>query len=160
MTEPPENYEWRETYFILFASKKRPSLAAIEAALKKLGGRVELKNLAADDQGRFESLMLYSPEDYAAIEINYETGEAVEIQKTELAKQLKSSADPGQLRRLLKADGRLDLMHFEQVTNDAADDGDEFDEMLDPTCLLMAVEALVKLTEGVAVDPASGEVMA
>ncbi len=159
MTEPPDNYEWRETYFILFPASKRPSLAAMEKALKKLGGRVELTNQSADDQGRFESLMLLSPEDYAAVEINYEAGEAVELQKAELAQQFQESADANQLKRLLKSDGRLDLMHFERVA-DVADDQDEPDEMLDPTCLLMAVDALVALTDGIAIDPASGEVMA
>jgi hypothetical protein len=159
MTQSLDNYEWRETYFILFPSKNRPTLTAMEEALGRLGGRVELTNLLANDDGKFESLMLLSPEDYAAVEINYESGEAVDLQKAELAQQLKSTADPGQLRRLMKADGRLDLMHFERVADEYADE-DEFDEMLDPTCLLMAVEALVELTGGVAIDPASGEVLA
>ena len=36
---------------------------------------------------------------------------------------------------------------------------DEMGDMLDPSSLLMIVDALVGLTEGVAVDPASGAIL-
>ncbi|MEX0938357.1 MAG: hypothetical protein WDZ59_10905 [Pirellulales bacterium] len=160
-TNPAEEYQWRETYFILFSSSRRPTLAQVEDALSQLGGRVQLQNMVADDEGSFESLMLRSPEDYAALEISYETGDAVVAQRAELAKQLKDDAGAQTLQRLMRADSRLDVMHFERVTEDSLQsvDEDEFDEMLDPTCLLMAVEALTELTEGIAIDPASGEVL-
>ena len=31
--------------------------------------------------------------------------------------------------------------------------------MLDPSCLLMVVDALVELTEGLPIDPASGQIL-
>ena len=42
-------------------------------------------------------------------------------------------------------------MHFEQVI-----DGDEGDEMFDPSALLLVIEALTELTGGIGIDPQSG----
>jgi hypothetical protein len=77
-----------------------------------------------------------------------------------------------QLQELIKADARLDVVHFERVCAGAEEQadspspffGDEFDveegfEMLDPTCLLTVVDTLTKMTEGLAFDPASGEML-
>ncbi len=155
--EDREEYEWRETDFILFRESKRPTLTQVERTVGELNDRLKLKNLTADEDGRFESVMIHSPEDYAAIELSYESGEAVTEQATELAKQLKAEAESDDLAKLLVADARLDVMHFEQMVNGPY--GDEDDEMLDPSSLLMVVDALVALTEGVAVDPASGAIL-
>lgn len=155
--EDREEYEWRETYFILFRESKRPTLTQVERTVGELNDRLKLENLTADEDGRFESVMIHSPEDYAAIELSYESGEAVTEQATELAKQLKAEAESDDLAKLLVADARLDVMHFEKMVNDPY--GDEDDEMLDPSSLLMVVDALVALTEGVAVDPASGAIL-
>ncbi len=78
-------------------------------------------------------------------------------QAVELAKQLKSDAEPEQLARLLKSDARLDVMHFERVVHDTS--GDEEEGMLDPSCLLLAVDLLREMTEGIAIDPASGAIL-
>ncbi len=155
--EEREEYEWRETYFILFRASKRPTLTQVERTVGELNDRLKLENLTADEDGRFESVMIHSPEDYAAIELSYESGEAVTEQATELAKQLKAEAESDDLAKLLVADARLDVMHFEKMVNGPY--GDEDEEMLDPSSLLMVVEALVALTEGVAVDPASGAIL-
>ncbi len=152
-----EEYQWRETYFILFRASKRPTLTQVERTVGELNNRLRLENLTADDDGRFESVVIHSPDDYAAIELSYETGEAVTEQATDLAKQLKSEAEADELSKLLVADARLDVMHFEQMVSDSMDDDEE--EMLDPSSLLMVVDALVGLTEGIAVDPASGAIM-
>ncbi len=45
-------------------------------------------------------------------------------------------------------------LHFEQVVNFG--DGGDADEMLDPTALLVVLDALVKLTDGIAIDPQAG----
>ena len=154
-SEERDEYHWRETYFILYDSRSRPTLTQIERALGELSDRYQLGRLMADDEGRFESLTLNSPDDNAALEISHEEGEAVVEQTTELAKQLKNEAEPDQLAALLKADARLDVMHFEQVTPGEEDE----EEMLDPSCLLLVVDALVKLTEGIPIDPASGAIL-
>ena len=151
-----EEFQWRETYFVLFESSWRPTLTQIERVLGNLSGHIKLENLTADNDGHFESLMLQSPDDYAALEVSYESGEAVIAQAVDLAKQLKSEAEPQQLAQLLKANARLDVMHFEQIVH--SESGEE-EEMLDPSCLLMAVDALRELTHGIAVDPASGAIL-
>ncbi len=81
-------------------------------------------------------------------------------QAAELAKDLASpdceAADRARLERLRRSDGRFDVLHFEQVV---AADEDDADGMLDPSTLLVVLEALARLTDGVAVDPQSGTFM-
>jgi hypothetical protein len=154
-------YKWRETYFVLFDPARRPTLEKVAKALRRLNARFELSNLAADDQGMFESLTLHSPQDYAALDISYTSGEEVQEQGAELAKELRSTAteaeERAKLARLPKCDARLDILHFEQIIG--AEDGDESEEMLDPSALLSILDTLVKMTGGVGVDPQSGTVL-
>lgn len=154
-----DEYKWRETYFVLFDSARRPTLGQIEAMLRGLNDRFEFLNAAADEDGRFESITVMSADDYAALDISYEAGEEVVEQGKSLHQELKSSIaddeERAKLARLLEYDARFDLLHFEHMTADEADD-DELDEMLDPSALLIVMDALVELTGGVGVDPASG----
>lgn len=154
-----DEYKWRETYFVLFDSAKRPTLSQIEGVLRDLNERFELTNATADEDGRFESITVMSPEDYAALDISYEAGEEVVEQAKTLNQEMKSSAadneERAKLKQLLGCDARFDLLHFEQMTEDEPDE-DELDEMLDPSALLIVMDALVELTGGVGVDPASG----
>ena len=173
---------WLETYFIVFPQKRRPTLAQVEHALADANARLKLENMAADDDGLFASLLVESPEDHAAVEVSYETGEAIADQNIEWANQHRDQLTPKQLQHLVSSDARLDLAHFERVKAGrprsqpkAADDfddefgaSDEFDddfdeeaamEVFDPTCLLTVVEALSTLTKGLTFDPASGEVV-
>lgn len=153
-----DDFRWRETYCIMFPVDRRPTLTQVESVLGEIGRHIKFDNLTADEDGLFESLILQSPDDYAALEISYEAGEVVIEQAVELAKQLKSDAEPEQLAQLLKSDARLDVMHFEHVVHDASG-GDEEEEMLDPSCLLLAVDLLREMTEGIAIDPASGAIL-
>jgi hypothetical protein len=160
-----EQLEWRDTYFILFDRLHRPTLTQVEAAISGASKRLQLENLEADDDGMFESVLVQAPLDNAALEISYETGDAVVQQSAELAKQLKGELDAKQLRRMLKADARLDVMLFERIQSEGwqgADDEEEDWETgaLDPASLLNVVAALSKLTGGLPIDPASGEIMA
>jgi hypothetical protein len=179
---------WLETYFIMFPHQRRPTLTQVEHALAEANPHLVLQNLAADDDGRFASLLVQSPEDHAAVEVSYETGEAVIEQNLEWAKQLQKQLSPTQLQHLVAADARLDVAHFERVQSagsaprsepptlhkadfedDEFDDDfdpgdDDFDEeaaleIFDPTCLLTVVDSLTKLTRGLAIDPAAGEVV-
>src|ERR1700685_171065 len=70
LTFENDDYKWRETYFVLFDSGKRPTLAKIASALRKLNARFELINMAAEDEDAFDSLTLHSPQDYAAMDIS------------------------------------------------------------------------------------------
>jgi hypothetical protein len=156
-----DQLEWRDTYFILFQSTGRPTLTQVEAAISEATRRVTLENLEADEDGMFQSVLVQAPEDHAALEISYETGDAVVEQSVELAKQLKGDVTPDQLKRLLRADARLDVMHFERVAAESFDDDDEefASGALDPGSLLNVVEALAKLTRGLPIDPASGAIL-
>ncbi len=169
MADSDELY-WRETYFILFPHKRRPSLKQVSVALANANRRFQLENPAADDAGLIESLMVESPEDHAAVEISYEVGDAIIQQNLAWAKELQKQLPAAQLQELMKADARLDVAHFERMPASgdgyAADNfGDEFDdeeaglEMLDPTCLLTVVETLADLTGGLTFDPAAGEIL-
>src|SRR3954464_5101320 len=159
--ENDEQLEWRDTYFVLFKQTDRPTLTQVEAAITESSERLKLENLAADEDGMFESLLVQAPQDNAALEISYERGDAVVEQSSELAKQLKDELGPMQLKQMLKSDARLDIMLFERVRGDSPDsDADDWESgPLDPSSLLAVVEALTKLTQGLPIDPASGAIL-
>jgi len=158
--ESDDQLEWRDTYFILFDQSDRPTLTQVEAAITEASQSLKLENLEADEDGMFESLLVQAPQDNAALEISYETGEAVVAQSTDLAKQLKGELNAKQLAKMLKANARLDVMLFERVRSDGFDDEDDWETgSLDPSSLLNVVEALAKLTGGLPIDPASGAVL-
>ncbi|MEN1681398.1 MAG: hypothetical protein AAGJ46_17585 [Planctomycetota bacterium] len=154
---------WRETYFVLFEHDRRPTLTQVEHALTEVGSRMTIENLEADDDGLFQSLLVQSPQDNAAIEISYESGDAVMEQSAELAKMLEERIEGDQLAQLMRANARLDVMHFEQVHDQPGLEPDEPDtlqtEALDPAALITVVEALSHLTGGLPVDPAAGELL-
>ena len=89
MDDPDDDQlEWRDTYFILFQQSSRPTLTQVEAAIGNATRRVTLENLEADDDGMFESLLVQAPDDHAALEISYETGDAVIEQSADLQERL------------------------------------------------------------------------
>jgi hypothetical protein len=139
-------------------------LTQVEAAITESSRRLKLENLEADDDGMFESVLVQAPQDNAALEISYETGDAVTEQSADLAKQLKDELNAKQLKQMLKADARLDVMLFERVAQNgwAAADGEDDDwetGALDPSSLLNVVDALARLTGGLPIDPASGAIL-
>ena len=172
MENTTDELHWRETYFILFPQSQRPYLEMVSAALSKANSRYKLKNLAANDEGLIESLLVESDEDHAAVEISFEVGESVIEQNLEWATQLQEELPPKQVQEMMTADARLDVAHFERVQvsaeekptgptsfgDDLSEEDDNF-EMLDPTCLLTVVDALSQLTDGLTFDPASGEIL-
>lgn len=173
MAKATDELHWRETYFILFPQDRRPALDKVADALAKANARYALENLAADDAGLLQSLLVESAEDHAAVEISYEVGDGVIEQNLEWAKQLQDELPPSQLQEMIKADARLDVAHFERMPAGSDDPpaslpfagDDEFGaeeenfDMLDPTCLLTVVDALAQLTDGLTFDPASGEIL-
>jgi hypothetical protein len=161
--ETGDQLEWRDTYFVLFQQSGRPTLTQVEAAISDSARHLTLENLEADEDGMFESILVQAPDDHSALEISYETGDAVIEQSAALAKQLRGEATAEQLKQLLRADARLDVMHFERVSADDSfgEDDEEFGgDAVDPASLLNVVEALAKLTKGLPIDPASGAILA
>jgi len=182
MAKSTDELHWRETYFILFPQDRRPQLETVAKALSEANAHYQLENLADDDGGLLQSMLVESHEDHAAVEISYEVGEGVIEQNLEWAKLLEADLLPDQLQEMIKADARLDVAHFERVPAGRSDPAspkspfndergndewgdDEFGseednfEMLDPTCLLTVVDALSQLTHGLTYDPASGEIL-
>jgi hypothetical protein len=164
---------WLETYFILFPHQRRPTLSQVEHALAEANPHLLLQNLAADDDGLFASLLVQSPEDHAAVEVSYDMGEAVIEPNLEWAKHLQKQLSPKQLQQLVVAaptrDAKAPTSRAAEFAKEDLDDDfdpgdDDFDaeaalEIFDPTCLLTVVDSLTKLTRGLALDPAAGEVV-
>lgn len=154
MESNDENLEWRETYFVLFDSAQRPDADRVRKAITALKDHFEIRAISADDEGLFESVTVLAPEDHAALEISYLTGDDVREQSQALAKELSSCGEASErLAKLKRFDARFDVMHFEAMDDADYDDGEE---LFDPSALLLVVESLAKLTKGIAVDPQSG----
>lgn len=154
-----DQYRWRETYFVLFDAKNRPTLKEVQKRLSRLSCRLTLTNLSADEQGRFESVTVLAPDDFAALDVCYLSGPEVTEQAEELCEEMQAPAcskgERARVERLRHCTSRFDVLHFEQIADLEA----EPDEMLDPSTLLIVLEALVELSDGVAVDPQSGTLM-
>ncbi|MEN6459693.1 MAG: hypothetical protein ABFC63_12270 [Thermoguttaceae bacterium] len=150
-------YRWRETYFVLFDARQRPSLQSVAKTLTEINKRFELQNQTADEQGRIDSLTLISPDDFAALDICYTGGDEVLDQGAVLVEDLKKLGPepppPVPWEQIKQYDGRFDVLHFEQVPSDEEEDEDD---MLDPSALLVVLGALARLTGGVAIDPQAG----
>ncbi len=152
-------YQWRETYFVLFPAQRRPKLKEVQKAISKLHQHLTLTNLSADEKGRLESLTILAPDDFAALDISYLAGEEVREQVAELAKEVEPSCccqdEKERLEELRKCDARLDIFHFEQMADlDSEDDG-----MFDPSALLVILDTLAELTDGISVDPQGGAML-
>ena len=156
------NYRWRETYFVLFQAQNRPKLEAVREALAELSERFDLINPCADEQENFESVTLLSPDDFSALDICYTTGEEVREHVHSLLGELETvsrEADKkADLQRAKHCDARFDVLHFEQLA-DEADVEDELEEMLDPSALLLVLGVLARLTDGLAIDPQAGTIL-
>jgi hypothetical protein len=153
-----DRFEWRETYFILFPSGKRPQLKQVEKSIRRLGPHLEIGDSEADNSGLLESMHIRSPEDHSALEIDFISGEEVLTQVAELTKQLRGeSSEREKLAQLKNCDARFEIMHFEEMGDGL--DPEETDEIFDPSALLAVLDALVELTDGVGVDPQSGTLL-
>lgn len=152
-----DNYQWRETYFVMFEARRRPQLNRVRDALRKLGDEFELIDLTAEEEdGSFESVTVLAPADLSAVDVSYLSGEEVTSEAARLAKELGAMLDPATKKRLAACDARFDIMHFEHVTEESSG---EPDEAFDPSALLMVLDALTQLTDGIGIDPQSGAVM-
>lgn len=125
--------------------------------LGSLGPRYETVNLKETDNG-FESMTVKSPRDFSAMDIVFTQGEEVATQIEELQEAIRtmtlSGDDIKKVSALKKCDARFDIFHFEEIAT-ATDD----DQFLDPGGLLLVLEALAELCNGVALDPQSNSLM-
>jgi len=153
-----ERYRWRETYFVQFPAKNRPSLDKVRQALSTLGDTLQLVNPSADAEGWFDSITILAPDDFAAIDVSFLAGAEVLEQARDLAEEITATGcdqDASQhARKLRRYDGRFDVLHFEQILD--LEDQDEPEGMLNPSTLLLVLACLARLTGGVAIDPQTG----
>ena len=158
-----DQYCWRETYFVLFDAARRPTAKAMQKALGRLDQHFTLTNLRGDDSGLFESITVLAPDDFAALDICYLSGDEVTEQAAVFAKELQSSglsgADKARLDKLRRSTGRFDVLHFEQIVRFEEEEDEDSDGMLDPSALLIVLDTLAKLTDGIAIDPQGGMLM-
>jgi hypothetical protein len=158
-----DEYQWRETYFILFKDDDRPPAEDVKHALQKMDPRYEVRDVRADDEGRFESLTLVAPDDYAAMDISFVTGEEVIEQTAELTNELLKGAfsdeERGVIRQLSEYRCRFDVYHFEQLVFVGRDSEGEDDDFMDPGALLSVMEKIASLCEGVVVDPQANTIL-
>jgi hypothetical protein len=158
--ENPE-YHWRETFFVLFDESRRPPAEEIKSALECLGGNLEVTDLRADENGRIESLTIYAPDDFAAMDVSCTTGDEVAEQVPELLKEvepnIETDEEKSKFRQLTECTARLDVFHFQHQSNDAGEEPSE--EFMDPGGLLVVLERLGEICNGVVVDPQSGGLM-
>jgi hypothetical protein len=153
-------YQWRETYFVLFQQKSRPRADDVKRLLGEVGPRLEVHELAADDNGLLESMTVLSHADAAGMDITYIDGDEVKEQLVELKQSWKGNRVSDKQRahqeRALAANARFDIYHFEEITSlpDEEDDGP-----LDPGTLLLVLNKLARLCHGEALDPQTGELL-
>jgi hypothetical protein len=94
------------------------------------------------------------------MDICFTSGDEVTEQVGDLYEEVQRglpAAQRSKLKRILAYDGRFDVLHFEQLPD--PEEQDEEEDMLDPGAVLVVLEALARLVEGVAVDPQSGTVV-
>ncbi len=146
-------YQYRDTFFVFFDRQKRPTTEQIVAALESMGDRYQIANVHQTDSG-FESLSVISPYDCSAMDIVYEEGDEVMLQVQDLMDEFRSitlsADDAAKLGRVQSANARFDIYHFERVDSDESGD-----DLLDPGGLLIVMQKLGELVDGVGLDPQS-----
>ncbi|MCE9604553.1 MAG: hypothetical protein K8U03_06560 [Planctomycetia bacterium] len=155
-----EQFAWRDTYFVWFMAARRPTLKQLQTTLAALPDHYALEHPEADEMGNIESITVLSTMDRAALEISYLAGDDIHEQAETSAEEMKSAgdSDPKRLHRLAMCNARFEVMQFERVdeSNMGDEDDEELGEGFDPSMLLIVVNALTKLVDGIGVDPQSG----
>ncbi len=148
------NYQYRDTYFVLFQKQHRPGEAKLKSLLKELGTKFETSEIRHTN-GQVDSITLIDPQDYSAMDIAYVEGDDVVTQIGEIREEFRAITvrgdDVEKLKLLKDFDARFDIFHFEQVV----DNGGDEEEYIDPGGLLLVMEKLVQLCHGVGYDPQS-----
>ena len=159
--ENPE-FQWRETYFVMFEQNKRPTVQQMQSVIDGLGARLKAENMRTTEDGQFESLTLFAPDDFAAMDIICTVGDEVVEQLPSLIEELEpnmlDAEEKAQLDAIKNCSARLEVFHFEQHTFTAPEDGVDANVM-DPGGVLVVLQRLNAICDGVVVDPQSSSVL-
>jgi hypothetical protein len=151
------NYRWRDTFLVLFDDEQRPTIELALSAIQKIG-KFEMQNLSESESRHIESMTITSNVDLVGLEIFYVAGAEVVEETEALVLELTEDAlllgNEDSLTQLSTANARFDILHFEQITENANEPSDD-NELMDPGSLLAVTAALASLVNGVAVDPSS-----
>lgn len=154
------NYHWRETCFVYFSRENRPTLQKVLKTLEAVGPQYHVMNAQADQAGRFESMTIIAPDAFSAMDVCYLDGPEIQEEVEKQVKELSSSdltpEERKQLAKLKRCDARLDVFHFERLTDEEGEEDDDVGDYFDPSALIIVLEAFSKLTRGIAIDPQSG----
>ncbi len=155
-------YQWRETLFVFFEDVYRPEAKQVADALNCLG-RLEIRDLRADDSGLLETVTIFSPDDFSAMDIVCIVGDEVREQIPDVMDKVEPNLDSDEQRamfnKLKTMNARFDVLHFQKQMASLSGDDDGTDEFLDPGSLLAVLDQLGELCHGVAIDPQSDEFM-
>ena len=109
-------YQWRETYFVLFEQRDRPAAEKVVKELAKLEQHFDIKNVTANEQGQLEALTLISHDDNAAMDVTYLSGDEVREQVRELAEEMRGmpldKEEQAKLDALAPCDARFDVFQL------------------------------------------------
>jgi len=148
-----DQYEYTDTFFVFFKRENLPTAPAVKAAIEELGTRYDFGKVAFR-QEQFESMTILSPQDFSAMDIvldlNNEVTSQVEELATEFLSMTLNSDDLAKLEKFKTLNARFDLFHFEKKVV-----GSEPDAFIDPGGLLIVLEKLRSLCDGVGLDPQS-----
>jgi hypothetical protein len=152
------NYRWRDTFLVLFDDEQRPTTELALSAIQQIG-KFQVRNSSESESRLIESITITSSVDLVGLEILYVAGdevvEEIEALVMELAEDAMLLGNEDSLTQLSAANARLDILHFEKITENSNGPSDD-DELMDPGSLLAVTAALANLVSGVAVDPSSG----
>jgi len=149
-----DQYEYTDTFFVFFKRENLPPAESVKAAIAELGDRYEFGKIGfREDQ--FESMSILSPQDFSAVDIVLDPNADVRTQIEELVTEFRALTltgdDRDKLGRFKECDARFDLFHFEKKVTGNNDP----DAFIDPGGLLIVLEKLRSLCDGVGLDPQS-----
>ncbi len=159
MFDHPE-YEWRETFFLFHRPDKRPMAADVKQSLMVANPGFEICELHGNDEGELASMTVIATETYSAIDLSYAESDDLGEQIAELKQELTPIDDDERkkMNRISGSDMRLDLLHFERMIP-GSEDGDDTGGFFDPGALILIINTIAKMSEGVGVDPVSATIM-
>ncbi|MDO4549791.1 MAG: hypothetical protein Q4C96_00895 [Planctomycetia bacterium] len=160
-------YEWRETFFIMFNEKKCSRLTSerISGMLKDSPySSLEVKIFGAAAEGGFRRILFSSPLNKAVVEVYFHQGESVLRQSREFYDGLYAILDMSERlkwQEILNFTACYELVYFEYFVKPLkiAEEFSEDDSNYDPGMLLFLLEKLTHHSHGVALDPQSGMIL-